>query len=77
MRKSFDILVIIFTLWALISGLVESDAHIVVSFIFAVLICIHVVLYRRLLICQLKTMRWEWVLVVLGFGAIILTTIID
>jgi hypothetical protein len=77
MKNNIDILIIIFALWAFISGLVESDIHIVVSLIFALLICAHIVMYRRTMIIYLKKLKWKWVFIFMGSAAIISTSIID
>jgi putative effector of murein hydrolase len=77
MKNGVDILTIIFALWALVSGLFESDLHTVVSLIFAFLICAHVALYWKPLIKQIKTLKRKWVFIVLGFVVIFSTSIMD
>jgi hypothetical protein len=75
-KNSVDILTVIFALWALVSGLLESDLHTVVSFIFSILVSVHIALYWKPLFKQVKTLKWNWVFIVLGFVVIFSTSII-
>jgi hypothetical protein len=77
MRKGIDIAIIIFAFWTVISGIVDSDIHLIVSLIFTLLICIHAIQYRKLLLICFKGLRWKWVLIMLAFMVMVITSIID
>jgi hypothetical protein len=77
MKKSIDIATMLFALWTIVSGVVDSDIHVVISSIFAILIFIHAFLYKKMLFTYFKELRWRWSLVVLGILTIIITSIID
>jgi hypothetical protein len=77
MKKGVDIATILFALWAVITGLVDSDIHILVSAMFTLLICIHAFLYRKMLITSFKGLRWKWALIVLVFMVMVITLVLD
>jgi hypothetical protein len=77
MKKGVDIATILFALWAIISGIVDSDIHILVSAIFAILMVIHAFLHKKLLITCFKGLRWKWALIILGLMIIAVTSMLD
>jgi hypothetical protein len=77
MKKGNGILTLIFALWAMITGVVDSDIHIIVSVIFAVLVIFHVLAHRKILVSNFKSTRWKWVLITVAFMVILLTSIWD
>jgi hypothetical protein len=77
MKKGVDIATILFALWAIITGIVDSDIHILVSAIFTLLIFIHAFLYRKMLITTFKGLRWKWALIMPVFVVTIITLVLD
>jgi hypothetical protein len=77
MKKGVDIATILFAFWAVITGIVDSDIHILVSAIFTLLICIHAFLYRKMLITSFKGLRWKWAIIILIFMVIVVTLVLD
>jgi hypothetical protein len=77
MKKGIDIAIIVFAFWTAISGIVDSDIHMIVSAIFTLLICIHAIQYRKLLLICFKGLRWKWALILLAFMVMVITSIID
>jgi hypothetical protein len=77
MKKSVDIATLLCAPWAVITGILDSDIHILVSAIFTIFICIHAFLYRKVVINCFKGLRWEWGLSVLVCLVIIFALILD
>jgi hypothetical protein len=77
MKKVIDIVTILFALWTVITGIADSDIHVLVSVTFIVLICIHAFMYRNLLITYFKGLRWKWVLVALALTVMVITATLD
>jgi hypothetical protein len=61
MKKGIDIATLLFAPWALFTGILDSDIHVLVSAVFTLLICIHTFLYRKMLAAHFKGLRWKWV----------------
>jgi hypothetical protein len=77
LKNGVDIATILFALWAFITGIVDSDIHILVSTIFAFLIGIHAFLYKKMLIASLKGLRWKWALIIPVFMVIVITVVLE
>jgi hypothetical protein len=85
MRRSISIAMVIFGLAALISGLQKlfppADdifylPHVIISFIFAVLVCAHIGLNWKSISRHFQGLGRWWLLVGLGLAAVIVVAII-
>ena len=80
MRRVISIAIVIVGLAMAITGIWKLfppfDArffppHVINSFIFSVLVIIHIWLNRKPIIRYFKGLRWWWILVGLGFAAVV------
>lgn len=85
MRRGISIALVIFGLAMLVSGIQKlfppADdrfylPHVINSFIFAVLVCVHLWLNRKSIVRYFKGLGQWWLLVGLGLAAIIVVGII-
>jgi hypothetical protein len=77
MKKNTDIAIIFFAIWSIITGIVDSDIHILISSVFTLLICIHVFLYRKLIVTAFKGSRRLSTLILLTFMLMVITIVVD
>ena len=80
MRRVISIAMVIFGLAMVVTGIWKLIApyntefyppHVINAFIFGVLMFIHIWLNRKPILRYFKKLRWWWILVGLGFAAVV------
>jgi hypothetical protein len=74
LKRGVDITTALFGIWTALTGIQGSDLHGFISIIFTILFCVHIILYRKLLLAHFKGLGWKWLLVGLVLTAIISTS---
>ena len=74
MKRLIDMLTLFTAIWAVFSGISESDIHEAIGYAFIGLFVAHAFLYRKLLVNHMKSLGWKWALVAAGLLVIILSS---
>jgi hypothetical protein len=77
MKKGANILLFIFALWTAISGIADSDIHVITSVIFTLLMCVHAFQYRKFMVICFRGLGWKWALITLVLIVMIFTSFVD
>ncbi len=75
MKRLIDMVTLFTAIWAVVSGINESDIHEAVSYAFIGLFVAHAFIYRKLLINHMKNLGWKWALVAAGVLVITLSSL--
>jgi hypothetical protein len=77
LRSIVTISLSILGIWTIVTGIMDSDIHILAACILLVVICIHIWLNRNSFLQHFRGLGWKWMLIGAGILVAIATVAID